>query len=195
MELLLNAINEFKNRNTIQQSLYNKLINKGLHFHFYVLRYADVNSAFGGYKPSGVKSIWFRDNSSINEAILREELIRSWQDAFYPEGINQYGKDSEGNKLPVNDNIEFEAKVLQDLLAGEYGQTMAFKGADEGEERVIYFDYLKWLFTVRRNLKILEDSKVYNYWLNLFIKYNKEYTGPKSDDFSSFHCIDDLIKK
>lgn len=54
---------------------------------------------------------------------------------------------------------------------------------------------MKWIESVRLDPSILINKTQYNYWLNLFNELNPYYESPKSNDFSSFHSLNNLISK
>lgn len=202
MELLLNAINElFKSKDELflsekeiclLQALYDQLVNKEVKIDFRMYPNPTENSAAANYDPR-YKSISFRENNTITKESLKEEFFHAFQDAFYPGGTAQYGKDSQGNKLPGNVNVEFEAKVFNDLTGG--GFVSAFFKYETAEEQNAYNNYMKWIESVRLDPSILINKTQYNYWLNLFNELNPYYESPKSNDFSSFHSLNNLISK
>ena len=79
---------------------------------------------------------------------LKEELFYAWQDAYYPGGTAQYGKDAQGNKLPGYVNVEFETKVFKDLIM-EMGSLSAFYKEDTPEEEAIVRAYGEWIYDVK----------------------------------------------
>lgn len=68
-----------------------------------------TNSA-AGYNPFA-NYVVIGNTASLKENMLEEELIHAGQNRVYPNGIGQY------YKKPGNSNIEFEAKLTQDLIS------------------------------------------------------------------------------
>ena len=190
---LLASIKNFREEHDYHQKVHNKLVARGAKFWFYLHQSPSESSAPASY-DSSEKSIKFKNESTISVENLREELFHGLQDYFYEGGIAQYGKDSKGKKLPGYANIEFETKVFKDL-AGVGGAISAFFKYETAEEQNAYDKYDEWIKSVRLDPSILKDKAQYNYWLDLFIELNPYYESPKSNDFSSFDCLFDLITK
>ncbi|MDD4591110.1 MAG: hypothetical protein PHG06_11890 [Parabacteroides sp.] len=186
--LLSQALSGLITVGCMHEALYNALVSENVKLDFGMLPNA-VNPA--NYNPYN-KSIKFRDYNSITTESIKEELFHAWQDAYYPGGIAQYGKDAQGNKLPGYVNVEFEAKVFKDLIM-TFGGYSAFLKYDTPEEIEIYEEYRDWIESVKDDPSILQNESVYHYWLDLFNEHNPLYSSPKSNDFSSFHGLYDSI--
>ena len=192
LELLLKAINEFKSKeeDCLLQALYDQLVNKKVKIDFRMYSNPTENSAAANYDPR-YKSISFRENSTITKESLIEELFHAWQDAFYPGGTTQYGKDAQGNKLSGYVNIEFEAKIYKDILDNKNiynGCCYAF--SEDILSKELYNEYINCIYDIRDSIidserdseKIDFDDSVYEYWLLIFNEYVKEYSSPISKD-------------
>ena len=203
MELLLKAINEFKSKeeDCLLQALYDQLVNKKVKIDFRMYSNPTENSAAANYDPR-YKSISFRENSTITKESLIEELFHAWQDAFYPGGTTQYGKDAQGNKLSGYVNIEFEAKIYKDILDNKNiynGCCYAF--SEDILPIELFFEYNNWIYDIRDSIKDSErdsekidfDDSVYEYWLLIFNEYVKEYSSPISKDLLKKSAIKHLI--
>lgn len=125
----------------------------------------------GGYNPSD-RTIIF--NSAINiTGGLGEELIHHVQNVLYPNGISQYNLDNGGIS-----QIEFEAKVLQDILCMINMDGCQFLGAVVDENNSDQ-GYSAWLLSVCQSgesfpdnddlfMKEASDDKNYLDYLNIF---------------------------
>ncbi|MDR0687620.1 MAG: hypothetical protein LBF55_02910 [Prevotellaceae bacterium] len=69
-----------------------------------------LTDGLAAYDPL-TKDMYFRSNDYIS-TLFPEEFIHFFQDNYYPGGIDQYRK----NTMVGFANIEFEAKLIQDLL-------------------------------------------------------------------------------
>ncbi len=168
----------------MQQALYDQLVNRKVKPDFGMYSNPNENSAAPNYDPRD-KSIKFKNNSTITKENLKEELFHAWQDAYYEGGIYQY---RETGKV----NIEFEAKVFKDLIKDIVGSVSAFFATETDEMREDYFEYILWLEDVRKYPILLEDTNIYNYWLDLFNKHNPFYSSSKSKKFKLFHGLSNL---
>lgn len=122
--------------------MYNFLTQNGKHFNNVSLNPtltgpAQYNSQTG--------DLVFQSNSAISEG-LQEEFVHLFQNALYAGGITQY-------KNTGHSNIEFEAKLIEDIICsfgdtgcGYYGSTFS---------NCSY--YSKWLSTVTNNSTIFPD--------------------------------------
>lgn len=185
------AINEFVDKDCMQKTLYDALVGKNVKMDFRLYSNPKEDSAPASYDPRD-KSLKFKDNNSITKENLKEELFHAWQDADYLGGTAQYGKDSQGNKLPGYVNIEFEAKVFKDLIM-EMGVLSAFFKQETDEEQEIHREYVKWIESIKENTSILMDTQKYNKWVDLFNIHNPDYSSPKSNHFSALNGLHNLI--
>ena len=142
-EKLNQALDDFIKEGCMQKALYDALFNKNVKLDFGMVATPTDTSAPANYNPNN-KSIKFKNASEITNANLKEELFHAWQDAYYPGGTAQYGKDAYGNKLPGYVNIEFEAKVFKDTIM-EFGSYSAFFRQETDEEQEIYKEYVNGL--------------------------------------------------
>lgn len=94
----------------------------------------------GGYYAS-TQSMAFRSNADLREA-FNEELIHHIQNITYTNGIDQYDKNRGGLC-----NIEFEAKVLQDILCIIRGEGCFSYSATQTNGDV----YTDWLYDATEN--------------------------------------------
>lgn len=89
----------------------------------------------GGYDcVSG--ALTFRDNSAITNG-LQEEFVHMFQNNYYSGGIQQY-------YYLGRANVEFEAKVIEDLLCTIRQMGCAYYGGTSSN----YVDYYNWLDVV-----------------------------------------------
>lgn len=181
-EALENLIDE----GCMQKALYDALVEKNVKLDFGM----KTGTAPGAYNPY-TKRMSFDDKGSITSEILKEELFHAWQDAYYPGGIAQYGKDAQGNKLPGLVNIEFETKVFKDIARNlDYGCCYIF--GDDNIPLEIQGDYFSWIDSIQKNVSLLDVE--YEKWLNLFNQYYPEYFSLKNDNLSLPTSLKSLIK-
>ena len=133
---LLNEVTQKK----LQQCAY-QLMNA--HLMSYNGKFSDIfinaSGTEGGYNPN-TKALSFKDNNSIWGS-FPEEFIHLFQDYYYPGGTAQYLDNG-------HNNIEFEAKLLVDLLnmINSYqnpNETGGFGYLGGGSQYKDY--YIKWL--------------------------------------------------
>ena len=126
--LLNDALVAFVNEYPEFQQIYNRILSLGLKFKFSVN--PQVVGTSGAIYNSGTNEIVFASRNSITKDALQEELIHAIQcNDFYSSSLSQYHKD-----------IEFEAKVFQDLLLIKYEREGVYLGSFgiEGEFPVAY---------------------------------------------------------
>ena len=126
--------------------LYSYLLSKGGKFSDI---YINTLGNPGTYDPA-TKALTFNSLGSISSA-FPEEFIHLFQDYYYSGGINQY------NGTTGHNNIEFENKLLQDLLCRIYVNTSAipthgcyYYGAGK-QYRDYYFNWLTNLLAATNN--------------------------------------------
>lgn len=147
----------------------------------------------GGYNPI-TKRISFNDDGNITSETLKEELFHAWQDAYYFDGKWQY---RETGKV----NIEFEAKLFKDIISPD-GSGCCYTiyenlGGISEEELVEIREELNvlrdFIFDVRE-FNTIDFSRIdYTYYLDLFNKYNKDYSSPKSSNLNNPNALINLI--
>lgn len=143
-----------------------------------------TNTAPGGYNPR-TKKVSFSNNEDITSENLKEELFHAWQDAFYPGGISQY---LNAGKV----NIEFEAKLYQDIIEGEDDLCrLAFRGNRIPME--IQNNYYDWIESIRFKPDRSFSDSDYAKWLNLFNQYDPEYGSTTSDNLQRPLALRELI--
>ena len=79
--LLEKALNNLNNEHCLTQSVYNFLVSNGVKINFQIK--SDI-VGYAAYEPSN-QTIYFKNNSSINSANIKEELFHSSQNAFILE--------------------------------------------------------------------------------------------------------------
>ena len=174
----------------MQESLYKALVNKSVQLYFGI----NTSASPASYHPES-KGITFANTESITSASLKEELFHAWQDAYYPGGISQYGKDTQGNKSEGYVNIEFEAKFFKDLLNNPEmynGCCYAFSNYYDYPKGV-YDEYQNWIYGIRDSENISFQDNDYQRWLKLFQQYDTNYTSPMSNDLSTPDALRNLI--
>lgn len=139
-----------------------------------------LTDGLAAYDPS-TKEMYFRSNDYIS-SLFTEEFIHFFQDHYYPGGIDQYRK----NAMVGFVNIEFEAKLIRDLICFRSGNGCFYWGAGLN----ISDDYLQWISKIGGNnehfpsySKLLQRSPEwgnYNYWdfLEDFKLNHPEYNKP-----------------
>ncbi|MBQ6792828.1 MAG: hypothetical protein IJO84_05615, partial [Butyricimonas sp.] len=101
-------------------------------------------------------------------AALQEELIHAIQDLdFYGDNMKAYNKD-----------VEFEAKVLQDILLSKYPSFDMFKG-DMGQTEIFRQEYSQWLAYINKGNLITADK--FHYFSG---RWETDYTGTASSGFT-----------
>ena len=181
------ALQKLIREGCMQQALYDALVSNNVKLDFGMLPNA-VNPAT--YNPYN-KSIKFKENGSITAENLKEELFHAWQDAYYPGGTAQYGKDTQGNKLPGLVNIEFEAKFYRDII--EHPDGLCCNAFGENLPDNLYQEYYAWIESIRFSGSLSFSNSDYGKWLNYFQQYDKNYTSPMSDDLLTPKALRDLI--
>lgn len=91
------------------------------------------------YNPV-TNTMTFRSAYDIPSGHLIEELFHAYQDRYYPGGINQYAVNGESS-------VEFEAKVLKDILRGYNdgcGELLSTMTVDSDDEEAVD-EYKTWL--------------------------------------------------
>ncbi len=179
-ELLLQAFSDLQDEGCMQKALYDALIERNVKLNFGMM----TNTAPGGYKPK-TGELLFSDNTSITSAVLKEELFHAWQNAYYSGGIAQY--------LNVGKvNIEFEAKLYQDIIEGEDALCcLAFRGDHIPAE--IKNSYYDWIESIRFKPDRSFSDSDYTKWLNLFNQYDLEYGSTMSNNLILPFALRELI--
>lgn len=179
-ELLIQAFNDLQDEGCMQKALYDALIARNVKLNFGM----KTNTAPGGYNPK-TGELLFSDNTSITSAVLKEELFHAWQNAYYSGGIAQY--------LNVGKvNIEFEAKLYQDIIEGEDASCcLAFRGDHIPVE--IRNNYFFWIESVRFKPDRSFSDSDYTKWLALFDQYDPEYGSATSINLLLPLALRDLI--
>ena len=189
-EALENLIDE----GCMQKALYDALVEKNVKLNFGMVANSTDLTAPANYNPNN-KSINFKTYDEITAANLKEEIFHAWQDAYYPGGTAQYGKDAQGNKLPGLVNIEFEAKVFSDIFNdSDSGCCYAFRLGIDNIPQDLYFKYIRWAYNIRENITTLQDTDYQN-WLDLFYQFSAEYSSPILENLKSPRAIRDLMNK
>lgn len=127
---------------------------------------------YGAYNPVN-KTIKFKNGDQITHQVIKEELFHRYQDAYYSGGTAQYVTTGKSN-------IEFEAKLMRDLMGiqtnggGVTTQTV-------GEEHQV--EYLMWLNDItdggtKYPTQWSEVSSQYFHYLELFKQANPLYNYP-----------------
>ncbi len=90
-------------------------------------------------------------------------------------------------------NIEFEAKLYQDIIEGEDALCcMAFRGDHiPAEIRNSYYD---WIESIRFKPDRSFSDSDYTYWLNLFNQYDLEYGSTMSDSLPLPLALRELVE-
>jgi hypothetical protein len=117
-------------------SMYNYLVDNGAK-----LNDININSNIEGlahYDP-WTNTLSFKDGTVISFS-LPEEFIHFFQQNYYPEGIKQYNPEGRSN-------IEFEAKLIQDIICTIGGSGCGYYGRGK-EYEAIYDD---WLLGITKN--------------------------------------------
>jgi hypothetical protein len=173
---LLNRVLEEKLQECGYSTMYNYLTENN-----YKLNDVRINPSLfvGGYNYN-TKEIEFSSNDAINNA-FPEEFIHFFQDMYYPEGIGQYGKEKAGHT-----NIEFEAKLLQDLMCRITDGACPQYGAVDGSK--LSDDYVDWILdmteggTIPSYEMLIEPhgEKGLNYWdfIENLTDGKSEYSSP-----------------
>ncbi|NDV70072.1 hypothetical protein [Dysgonomonas sp. 25] len=116
------------------KSMYDYLVNKGSKLSNIKI---DPSGSYGGYNPENGE-MTFKDNGSIQTA-FPEEFIHFFQDNYYPNGL------SYSNNVGRS-NIEFEAKLIQDILC--YIKAEGCFYYSRGSQYINEFDY--WLMNITK---------------------------------------------
>ncbi len=125
LQKLLNQITS----NCIGMALINSLINNGHQFDFSINN--SINSQ--AFYNATDNTITLRDPSQLTSNSLMEELYHAYQNFTYPGGTAQYAGKS------GNANIEYEFKVLNDMISSIYG------GTTLGNTATNMDNYKKWI--------------------------------------------------
>jgi hypothetical protein len=110
------------------------------------------NISGGGYNPT-TKVLSFNNSQSIGSGTFQEEFVHFYQDVYYPGGISQY--------LGYI-NIEFEAKLIQDIICRMWGAGGSYfgEGANHG------FEYNMWIENITQEGTVFPsyDEIKNQYW-------------------------------
>lgn len=183
------ALQSFIDEGCMQEALYEELVDRNVKLNFRMYSNPNENSAPATYNPDD-SSLIFSRIDNITAENLKEELFHAFQDAYYTGGIEQYGKDSIGNKLPGYVNVEFEAKVFKDISRNlDYGCCYIFDGMHIPiETRIAYFN---WIESIQSNPALITEE--YDEWLDLFNLYHPEYSSSKHDDLPLSSALNTLL--
>jgi hypothetical protein len=169
------VLNELKN-DCLGAYIYNKLISRNVKLDFILNNSPDAHT--GGYLNN---SIFFNSVGSVNYSVMTEELIHALQHKVY-------GTAAMNN---ARENVEFEAKMIRELLAknglvksgtccasefSEFGSKVQFK-AD---------DFWIWLFESQQNRTqgIPMDWEGYKFFEAEFGNVVPIYKGTYNPNFS-----------
>lgn len=153
------------------RSMYDYLKNRGKGFQN--VEYRPTLNGLAGYNID-TKDLLFLNNNTINNG-LGEEFIHMFQDNYYSGGLHQYD-------VLGRINIEFEAKVLQDVMCLIKGDGCPMYGAGKNYSR----QYTQWLFTITNNatkipsyMGLLTKYQNLNYWdfIQDYRNLNNAYSG------------------
>ena len=163
-------------QNSTYKSLYNWAMQNGIKFNIVSI---DPSIIQGGYDPN-TENLTFISANAINQS-LPEEFIHLIQDHLYPNGIAQY------MNTTGEPNIEFEAKLLQDIECEIYGGVGTlgcnFIGGSDSE----YNNWIDNLTNYGKTFPSLDNfwdsknntySNQYSTYLNSFIIYAPSYNTP-----------------
>lgn len=188
LDLLLKAFNDLQVEGCLQKALYDALIERNVKLDFGM----KTGTAPGAYDPR-TKKISFNQDESITSANLKEELFHAWQDVYYQNGIEQYGKDGQGIKLPGYVNIEFEAKVFSDIFNNpQFGCCYVFRPLVDTLPEDLYREYTNWAYDIQEKKIPMQDVD-YQYWLQLFNQHSPEYSSPMLESLSTPRAIRELL--
>lgn len=188
LDLLLKAFNDLQVEGCLQKALYDALIERNVKLDFGMM----TGTAPAAYDPR-TKRIVFNDDSNISSANLKEELFHAWQDVYYQGGIEQYGKDAQGNKLPGYVNVEFEAKVFSDVFNNpNFTCCYAFRPGADNLSESLYREYTNWVYDIQEKKIPMQDGD-YQYWLNLFNQHSPEYSSSMLESLSTPRAIRELL--
>ena len=180
--LLEDALDELILEHCFQESVYDNLVSNGMKINFDIKK-SNGSPAF--YDPSN-KTIYFRDNASINSEAVKEELFHVFQDCYYSGGILQYGTTGKVN-------IEFEAKLFKDIAKSSLDVCCyAFRLTGIIPSNVID-DYRDWVYSIRDNPKKLTDA-MYQKFLKLYNTYDPEYSSPTSPTLNKPSAIREILQ-
>ncbi|MFR3329631.1 MAG: hypothetical protein ACLTSL_05665 [Odoribacter splanchnicus] len=133
------ALKEFVSRCPEYKAMYDKLVSLGVKINFKIdASVFDSSEGLAGYKE---KVMYFYDASKIKVEYIQEEMIHAIQE------IEIYGITTMEN---ARKNIEFEAKVMQDVLNVKYTMLQATIGS-VGQEKEFMDEYGKWIMNYDSN--------------------------------------------
>jgi len=137
--------------------VYNYLKNNNCSF--YNVLY-NPNTIVGGYDPY-TNILTFTNENAITNA-FPEEFLHLYQNSYYSGGIGQYSNTGYSN-------IEFESKIMQDIICVLSGGLCPKYGATQNNGS----DYLTWIFEITNN------ASTFPTYTDLLVKYpnagNKNY--------------------
>ena len=114
-------------------------------------------------------------------------FFHAWQDAYYPGGISQY---AETGRV----NIEFEAKFFKDLLNNpEMYNGCCYAFNVNVLPNNLYTEYINLIYNIKDSGKMEFEDTDYQKWLNLFQKYDTDYTSPMANNLSTPKALRNLI--
>jgi hypothetical protein len=131
-------------------------------------------------------TLQFKDNSSFeNPSATKEELIHAFQDSYYSGGIDKYVR--YGQSTPGFCNIEFESKVITDLITP--GCCSVFSNNLEVQDK-----YIEWTSKIKNdNFKV--DPIEYAGWLKTFKENHPEYNSPESAELKRPNALNSVSGK
>ncbi|WP_418894678.1 hypothetical protein [Limibacterium fermenti] len=176
------ALSEFIHEGCMQVALYNTLVDNRVYLDFGMMPSSNPASYH-----SESKGITFANTESITSTSLKEELFHAWQDAYYPGGISQY---AETGRV----NIEFEAKFFKDLLNNpEMYNGCCYAFNVNVLPNNLYTEYINLIYNIKDSGKMEFEDTDYQKWLNLFQKYDTDYTSPMANNLSTPKALRNLI--
>lgn len=115
-------------------TMYNYLTQNGGHFNGVSI---NPNSSDPANYNSHTGNLTFQSNSTISTIYLQEEFVHLFQNSIYPGGIEQYSNNG-------HSNIEFEAKLIEDIICTIYNPGCAYYGSTFSNNA----DYINWLYII-----------------------------------------------
>ena len=136
----------------------------------------------------GTKSFMFATDAAASSDLaylLEHEFFHAYQDqnAFYPNGIANYGKDlTTGIASPGYVNVEFEQAVFHDIASGNV--TAFSNGTPDQQSR-----YSSWIATLTSNgtayPKLSTGTSGYNNFLTSYTAFLNEFNAIPGNVYSS----------
>ena len=124
-----------------------------------------------------INTITLKSGSSINKNAILEELFHAYQNTIYPEGTCQYHLGTPGYT-----NIEFEAKVFNDIYSKLYG---GMTSGNVNFPPLLFDEYETWITNNAYEGITQAFREQYNTMLGYFNEYNSFYGGYLLPGFGS----------